>query len=100
MPPPITNVFADVIDWIEKSAPMPVTVALAVASHEDVILSQLEWSRLGGSTRQLEDVAALLSLRSSDIDRAYLEHWVRELEVGNEWDAATAIWESRGRTAP
>lgn len=76
------------------------SIALAVASLEDVILSKLEWSRLGGSTRQLEDVAALLSLRSSDIDRAYLEHWVRELEVGNEWDAATAIWESRGRTAP
>jgi hypothetical protein len=38
-------------------------VSLFVASAEDVILSKVEWSKLGGSQRQLEDVVAILRAR-------------------------------------
>ncbi len=58
---------------------------LAVASLEDVILAKLEWAKLGGSERQLDDVAALLRLRSGDLDRSYLSRWIGELGVEAEW---------------
>ncbi len=67
------------------------STALAVASLEDVILAKLEWAQHGGSARQLEDVASLLALRSADLDRGYLEHWVRGLGVGAEWKAAKRL---------
>jgi Nucleotidyl transferase AbiEii toxin, Type IV TA system len=62
-------------------------VTLAVATLEDVILSKLEWAHLGGSRRQLEDVAMLLRVRRGDVDVAYVSRWVDELGVGSEWRA-------------
>ncbi len=67
-------------------------IPLAVATIEDVILSKLEWARLGGSARQLEDVRALLGIAGTELDRSYLEQWVDQLGVRTEWDAVrTAI---------
>jgi len=64
---------------------------LAVASVEDVILAKLEWARLGGSARQLEDVAELLRVRSADLDRSYLKPWIAELGVAHEWKEANRM---------
>jgi hypothetical protein len=58
---------------------------LWVASVEDVILSKLEWARLGGSARQLEDVAALLRVAVGEVDRAYLDRWIDELGLRDQW---------------
>jgi hypothetical protein len=58
---------------------------LWVASVEDVILSKLEWAKLRGSARQLEDVAALLRVADEEIDRAYLDRWIDELELRDQW---------------
>jgi hypothetical protein len=52
---------------------------LWVASVEDLIVAKLEWAKLGGSARQLEDVAALLRVHSGMLDRGYLDHWVAQL---------------------
>ena len=60
---------------------------VVVASLEDVILSKLECARLGGSARQLEDVASLMALRSSDLVRGYLAHWVPVLGVEDRSEA-------------
>ena len=60
---------------------------LAVATLEDVILSKLEWAHLGGSRRQLEDVATLIRVRRGELDSAYLLRWVAELGVVEEWAA-------------
>ncbi len=60
-------------------------MTLFVASAEDVILAKLEWSKLGQSQRQLEDVAAILRVQSKSVDSGYLEKWIRELEVEREW---------------
>lgn len=62
-------------------------VPLAVATLEDVILSKLEWAHLGGSRRQLEDVATLLRVRRGELDDAYVTRWVAELGVAAEWSA-------------
>lgn len=60
---------------------------LWVASVEDVILSKLEWAKLGGSARQLEDVAALLRVTGDEIDKAYLDRWIDELGLRATWSA-------------
>ena len=65
-------------------------VRLDVASLEDVVLSKLEWAKLGGSARQIDDVAALLRLRGDEIDRDYVNTWVDALGLDEQWAAASA----------
>ena len=64
-------------------------VTLDVATLEDVVLSKLEWAKLGGSARQLEDVRALLRVGADELDRAYVEQWVPLLGVDVQWRTAT-----------
>jgi len=63
-------------------------VPLMIATAEDVILSKLQWSKLGGSLRQIEDAAGILDLRSERLDRPYLEAWVERLGLQDQWMAA------------
>lgn len=57
---------------------------IMIASPEDVALAKLEWAKAGGSPRQIEDAAGILDAHP-DFDRAYVEHWVSELAIENEW---------------
>ncbi len=66
-------------------------VRLSIASVEDVILAKLEWAKLGQSQRQLEDVAGLLRIRWAELERDYLDRWVRELNLEGEWEAACRL---------
>jgi len=66
---------------------------LYIASAEDVLLSKLEWAKLGESGRQLEDAAWLLRRRGGDLDLAYVERWLPELQVGEQWGAARRLAE-------
>ncbi|HWX54235.1 MAG TPA: hypothetical protein VN176_06550 [Verrucomicrobiae bacterium] len=63
-------------------------VRLFVATAEDVVLSKLEWAKLGESSRQIEDVAGILKARGSSLDRVYVEKWVKEMKLSSEWDRA------------
>jgi hypothetical protein len=72
-------------------------LSLYIATPEDVILAKLEWAKLGGSARQLEDVAGLLEVRGPDLDLPYLRHWVAVLDLSPQW---TAAWRAAGRDAP
>ncbi len=63
------------------------SVRLPVATVEDLVLAKLEWARMGGSVRQIEDVRTLLQLTGSVFDRAHVERWVGELGVEAEWRA-------------
>lgn len=56
-----------------------------VTSPEDIILAKLEWSKISQSHRQLEDVAAILRLRSESLDRLYLRKWIADLRLDSEW---------------
>jgi hypothetical protein len=64
---------------------------LFVASAEDVVIAKLEWSKLAQSQRQIEDVAAILRLRWETLDRSYLEKWISELDLKQEWSHAKRI---------
>ena len=54
-----------------------------VATPEDVLLSKMEWFRLGGETsdRQWRDILGVLKVNCFDIDIGYLEHWAKDLRV-------------------
>ena len=64
---------------------------LSVATVEDVILTKLEWAKLGGSARQIEDVAALLRVHADLLDRGYLDRWIAELDLGGQLRQAVAL---------
>jgi hypothetical protein len=60
---------------------------LWVATLEDLVVSKLEWAKLGGSARQLEDVAAMLRVADGAIDQAYVDRWVSALDLAAQWNA-------------
>jgi len=59
-----------------------------VARAEDVVIAKLEWSKLSQSQRQIEDVATILRLRWESLDRPYLERWISELNLSEQWSNA------------
>jgi hypothetical protein len=63
-------------------------ISLFVASPEDIVISKLEWSNLAQSRRQIEDVATILRVQWAKLDRSYLEKWVLELGLKQQWSEA------------
>ncbi len=63
-------------------------IALFVASVEDAILSKLEWAKLSDSRRQIDDVAGILRLRWDALNHSYLQKWILELGLTEEWSEA------------
>jgi hypothetical protein len=57
--------------------------SLYVTSPEDVILSKLEWYRMGGevSDRQWRDILGVMKMKPGQLDLAYLRRWAKELKV-------------------
>ena len=59
---------------------------LEMATPEDVILSKLEWSKLGSSERQWADALQVARTQGQGLDLAYIEKWSRELGVADLWE--------------
>ena len=59
--------------------------SIFVTSPEDVILSKLEWYRMGGevSERQWRDILGVLKTRAGELDLDYLRQWAKELNVSD-----------------
>lgn len=70
-------------------------IQLWVATLEDLIVAKLEWARLGGSARQIEDVASLLRVAGGSFDQAYISHWVEVLDLQSQWQAARTASEEK-----
>ncbi len=60
-------------------------VSAKFASPEDVILSKLEWYRMGGevSDHQWRDILGVLKTRAGELDLTYLRKWAGELKVAD-----------------
>jgi len=57
-----------------------------VVSAEDIILSKMEWAkRSGGSDRQIVDAADVVRSQGTTLDKAYIEHWAKQLGLQQEW---------------
>jgi hypothetical protein len=65
-------------------------VNVSLATAEDILLAKLEWYKEGQSPRQLEDVVGVIRRQRGTLNREYVEHWARELDVEAEWRAALA----------
>src|ERR1043165_1977172 len=63
-------------------------VPTAVISAEDLILSKLDWARMGESERQVRDAAVVLEKRWRSLDLPYIEKWVNELGLAVQWSQA------------
>lgn len=70
---------------------------LSVATAEDVLIAKLEWAKRGESQRQIEDAAGILRIRTENLDRKYIENWVRQLGLEEQWQAAR---QAGGGTVP
>jgi hypothetical protein len=66
-------------------------VPLFPATAEDVVVSKLEWVKMGASLRQIEDVAGILKVQQNSLDRPYIEKWVAELSLGTLWSQARQL---------
>ena len=57
-----------------------------VASAEDTLIAKLEWAGLGGGSElQLRDASGIVQLRAGDLDRVYVERWIKELGLEDLW---------------
>jgi hypothetical protein len=63
-------------------------IHLTVISPEDIVIAKLRWAKAGESGRQIEDVATVLRIQESTLDMAYVERWVRRLQLEKEWERA------------
>ena len=57
------------------------------ASPEDVIVKKLQYYREGGSEKHLRDIVGVVKVVGEDLDRAYIEHWVRVMGLEDIWAA-------------
>ncbi len=58
---------------------------VSIIAPEDLVLAKLDWAQASRSELQLDDIRALL--RNSEIDKEYIETWVRKLQLDAIWEA-------------
>jgi hypothetical protein len=68
-----------------RSQVMVEGVPTCVISGEDLIISKLEWSKMGESERQVKDAAIVLEKRQHKLDHTYIEKWIQELDLTAQW---------------
>jgi hypothetical protein len=56
-----------------------------IASAEDVILAKLEWGKLAQSSRQVEDAAGIVRIQGDRLDTSYIDNWVEQLDLRDDW---------------
>lgn len=64
---------------------------LYMATAEDVVISKLEWAKLGESERQIRDAAGIIRTQGEALDRSYIETWVHALELNSQWTLANRV---------
>jgi len=62
-----------------------------IATAEDTIVAKLEWATEGQSERHLRDVAAIIDTQAANLDQAYLDRWIRALDLQPAWDRARQL---------
>jgi hypothetical protein len=63
-------------------------VDMVISTPEDVMIAKLSWAKLGESQRQINDVGSVLKVKRVPLDVAYIERWVKDLELEAQWAAA------------
>jgi hypothetical protein len=68
---------------IKKPVTEDAAIQLFFATPEDIILSKLVWFKKGGSVsdRQWGDILGIMKVQGEKLDKAYIMHWAKNLEV-------------------
>ena len=56
-----------------------------------MLIAKLEWAKLGGSARQIEDAVGIIRLQADNLDVQYVERWVTALDLDEQWQQALAL---------
>ena len=79
------------VSELARRVPMRVLdVPVFVATAEDTVLAKLEWAKLGGSERQVDDVRRVIEVTGAALERAYIERWLDDLGVRELWERVTS----------
>jgi hypothetical protein len=57
----------------------------AFAAPEDVVIKKLEYYGESESEKHLRDIAGVLKVTGDELDRNYVEEWVRRFDLGRIW---------------
>jgi hypothetical protein len=68
--------------------------AARFASPEDVIIKKLEFFKVGGSDKHLRDIAGVLRISGSNVNRTFIGRVATHFGVADVWEAALARAES------
>ncbi len=60
---------------------------ISFASIEDVIIKKMDFYREGGSEKHLRDIAGVLKISGTQVDRAYISEWAAKLGLESIWQA-------------
>jgi len=60
------------------------------ASPEDVILKKMDYFQKGGSDKHLRDIAGVLRIQGTRLDRDYVTKWAKLLGVETVWQSIVA----------
>lgn len=68
---------------VQKTVSADTSQKIFFASPEDVILSKLEWYKMGGevSDRQWNDILGILKVQGTQLDMPYLNQWAKGLGI-------------------
>ena len=66
-------------------------VDVVALTPEDVIISKLLWAKMGESLLQIRDVAGVLKVQQQSLDLPYIEKWVAELGLLEQWHQARKL---------
>ena len=62
--------------------------SFVIARPEDVLIAKLEWMKISPSERQLQDATGILTVQRERLDWPYIEKWVANLELQEQFEAA------------
>ena len=61
-----------------------------LASVEDLVVAKLEWSELGDSDLQRQDIVEILRTTGDVVDQEYVEEWAAALGLSDAWKSVRA----------
>jgi hypothetical protein len=64
---------------------------LTIATPEDVVIAKLEWAKMSDSERQIKDAAGIIQVQGPRLDTEYIEKFIEELALSNQWRAALEV---------
>ncbi|TKJ37578.1 hypothetical protein CEE37_13775 [candidate division LCP-89 bacterium B3_LCP] len=80
------NAFAKTEFGRRKIQPFTDSYEAYIAAAEDIIIMKLIYYQQGKAEKHLVDVASILEISAEELDLSYLESWIDQLDLANEWE--------------